>query len=70
MMLKEYEITFKGRTNGCMETAKLTVIASSPSRAIDLFNSYAVSEDVKKLEILEIKLIKGINSCLIERVGE
>ena len=69
-MMKEYEITFKGRNNGCLETAKLTVIATSPSRVIDLFNSYAEGEDIKRLEILEIKLIKIINACLIEKVGE
>ena len=67
-MMKEYEITFKGRNNDYMETAKLTVIATSPSNALDLFNSYA--SDIKKLEILDIKLIKNINNCLIEKVGD
>ena len=67
-MMKEYEITFKGRNNDYMETAKLTVIATSPSNDLDLFNSYA--SDIKKLEILDIKLIKNINNCLIEKVGD
>ena len=62
-MMKEYEITFDA--NSFIEQEKVTVIAESLSNALDLFNSYA--SDIKKLEILDIKLIKNINNCLIEK---
>ena len=65
-MMKEYEITFDA--NSFIEEEKVTVIAESLSNALDLFNSYA--SDIKKLEILDIKLIKNINNCLIEKVGD
>ena len=64
--MKEYEITFDA--NSFIEQEKVTVSAKSLSSALDLFNSYA--SDIKKLEILEIKLIKIINACLIEKVGD
>ena len=64
--MKEYEITFDA--NSFIAQEKVTVIAESPSSALDLFNSYA--SDIKKLEILDIKLIKNINNCLIEKVGD
>ena len=64
--MKEYEITFDA--NSFIGQEKVTVIAESLSSALDLFNSYA--SDIKKLEILEIKLIKIINACLIEKVGD
>ena len=64
--MKEYEITFDA--NSFIEKEKVTVIAESLSNALDLFNSYA--SDIKKLEILDIKLIKNINNCLIEKVGD
>ena len=66
--MKEYEITFDA--NSFIGEEKVTVIAESLSNALDLFNSYAEGEDIKRLEILEIKLIKIINACLIEKVGE
>lgn len=62
--MKEYEITF----DNFIVEEKVTVIAKSLSSALDLFNSYA--SDIKKLEILDIKLIKNINNCLIEKVGD
>ena len=65
-MMKEYEITFDA--NNFIEQEKVTVIAESLSNALDLFNSYA--SDIKKLEILDIKFIKNINNCLIEKVGD
>ena len=61
--MKEYEITFDA--NSFIGQEKVTVIAESLSNALDLFNSYA--SDIKKLEILDIKLIKNINNCLIEK---
>ena len=61
--MKEYEITFDA--NNFIGQEKVTVIAESLSNALDLFNSYA--SDIKKLEILDIKLIKNINNCLIEK---
>ena len=61
--MKEYEITFDA--NSFIGQEKVTVIAESLSSALDLFNSYA--SDIKKLEILDIKLIKNINNCLIEK---
>lgn len=61
--MKEYEITFDA--NSFIGKEKVTVIAESLSNALDLFNSYA--SDIKKLEILDIKLIKNINNCLIEK---
>ena len=61
--MKEYEITFDA--NSFIGEEKVTVIAESLSNALDLFNSYA--SDIKKLEILDIKLIKNINNCLIEK---
>ena len=64
--MKEYEITFDA--NSFIGQEKVTVIAESLSNALDLFNSYA--SDIKKLEILDIKLIKNINNCLIEKVGD
>ena len=64
--MKEYEITFEA--NSFIGQEKVTVIAESLSSALDLFNSYA--SDIKKLEILDIKLIKNINNCLIEKVGD
>lgn len=67
-MMREYEITFRGRHGGCMETAQLTVIATTPSHALDLFDLY--SEGVKDIEILNVKFIKLINTCLIEKVGD
>ena len=63
--MKEYEITFDA--NSFIGQEKVTVIAESLSSALDLFNSYA--SDIKKLEILDIKLIKNINNCLIEKIG-
>ena len=63
--MKEYEITFDA--NSFIGQEKVTVIAESLSNALDLFNSYA--SDMKKLEILNIKLIKNINNCLIEKIG-
>ena len=65
-MMKEYEITFDA--NSFIGQEKVTVIAESLSNALDLFNSYA--SDIKKLEIINIKLIKNINNCLIENVGD
>ena len=64
--MKEYEITFDA--NSFIGQEKVTVIAESLSSALDLFNSYA--SDIKKLEILDIKLIKNINNYLIEKVGD
>lgn len=64
--MKEYEITFDA--NSFIGEEKVTVIAESLSNALDLFNSYA--SDIKKLEIIDIKLIKNINNCLIEKVGD
>lgn len=64
--MKEYEITFDA--NSLIVPEKVTVIAESISNALDLFNSYA--SDIKKFEILNIKLIKNINNCLIEKVGD
>ena len=64
--MKEYEITFDA--NNFIGEEKVTIIAESLSNALDLFNSYA--SDIKKLEILDIKLIKNINNCLIEKVGD
>ena len=64
--MKEYEITFDANSHITKE--KVTVIAESISNALDLFNSYA--SDIKKFEILNIKLIKNINNCLIEKVGD
>ena len=64
--MKEYEITFDA--NNFIGQEKVTVIAESLSSALDLFNSYA--SDIKKLEILDIKLVKYIKNCLIERVGD
>lgn len=64
--MKEYEITFDA--NSFIGQEKVAVIAESLSSALDLFNSYA--SDIKKLEILDIKLIKNINNCLIEKVGD
>lgn len=64
--MKEYEITFDA--NSFIGQEKVTVIAESLSSALDLFNSYA--SDIKKLEILDIKLIKYIKNCLIEKVGD
>ena len=61
--MKEYEITFDA--NSFIGEEKVTVIAESLSNALDLFNSY--TSDIKKLEILDIKLIKNINNCLIEK---
>ena len=61
--MKEYEITFDA--NNFIGQEKVTVIAESLSSALDLFNSYV--SDIKKLEILDIKLIKNINNCLIEK---
>lgn len=63
--MKEYEITFDA--NSFIAQEKVTVIAESISNALDLFNSYA--SDIKKFEILNIKLIKNINNCLIEKIG-
>ena len=68
--MKEYEITFKGKQNGYVNVDKITVIATSPSRALDLFNLYTKDIDERVDEILEIKLIKLINACLIEKVGD
>ena len=64
--MKEYEITFDA--NNFIGQEKVTVIAESLSSALDLFNSYV--SDIKKLEILDIKLIKYIKNCLIEKVGD
>ena len=64
--MKEYEITFDA--NSFIGQEKVTVIAESLSSALDLFNSYV--SDIKKFEILEIKLIKIINACLSEKVGD
>ena len=64
--MKEYEITFDA--NNFIGQEKVTVIAESLLSTLDLFNSYA--SDIKKLEILDIKLIKNINNCLIEKVGD
>lgn len=64
--MKEYEITFDA--NSFITQEKVTVIAESISNALDLFNSYA--SDIKKFEILNIKLIKNINNCLIEKTGD
>lgn len=64
--MKEYEITFDA--NSFIGPEKVTVIAESISNALDLFNSYA--SDIKKFEILNIKLIKNINNCLIEKIGD
>ena len=64
--MKEYEITFDA--NSFIGQEKVTVIAESLSSALDLFNSYA--SEFKKLEILDNKLIKNINNCLIEKVGD
>ena len=65
-MMKEYEITFDA--NNFIEQEKVTVIAESLSNALDLFNSYA--NDIKRFEILNIKLVKNIKNCLIEKVGD
>ena len=64
--MKEYEITFDA--NSFIGEEKVTVIAESLSNALDLFNSYA--SDIKKLEILNIKLIKNIKNYLIEKEGD
>ena len=64
--MKEYEITFDA--NSFIGQEKVTVIAESLSSALVLFNSYA--SNIKKFEILDIKLIKNINNCLIEKVGD
>ena len=64
--MKEYEITFDA--NNFIGEEKVTVIAESLSNALDLFNSYA--SNIKKFEILNIKLVKYINNCLIEKVGD
>lgn len=64
--MKEYEITFDA--NSFITQKKVTVIAESIPNALDLFNSYA--SDIKKFEILNIKLIKNINNCLIEKAGD
>ena len=64
--MKEYEITFDA--NSFIGQEKVTVIAESLSNALDLFNSYA--SDIKKLEILNIKLIKNIKNYLIEKEGD
>ena len=63
--MKEYEITFDA--NSFIGQEKVTVIAESLSSALDLFNSYA--SNIKKFEILDIKFIKNINNCLIEKIG-
>ena len=63
--MKEYEITFDA--NSFIGQEKVTVIAESLSSALVLFNSYA--SDIKKFEILNIKLVKYINNCLIEKIG-
>lgn len=69
MMLKEYEIKFKGKQNGYVSIYTINVIAISPSHALDLFDLYA--KDIERVdEIYEIKFIKSINACLIEKVGE
>ena len=69
-MMKEYEITFEclDYITHLTEQEKVTVIATSLSNAFDLFNSYA--SDIKKLEILNIKFIRNLKNCLIEKVGE
>ena len=64
--MKEYEITFDA--NSFIWPEKVTVIAESLSNALDLFNSYA--SNIKKFEILNIKLVKYIKNCLIEKVGD
>ena len=64
--MKEYEITFDA--NNFIGEEKVTVIAESFSNALDLFNSYA--SNIKRFEILNIKLVKNIKNCLIEKVGE
>ena len=64
-MMKEYEITFDA--NSFIKKEKVTVIAESLSNALDLFNSYA--SNIKKFEILNIKLVKNIKNCLIEKEG-
>lgn len=64
--MKEYEITFDA--NNFIGEEKVTVIAESLSNALDLFNSYA--SNIKKFEILNIKLVKYIKNCLIEKVGD
>ena len=68
--MKEYEITFEclDDITHFTEQEKATVIATSLSNALDLFNSYA--SDIKKLEILNIKFIRNLKNCLIEKVGE
>ena len=65
-MMKEYEITFDA--NNFIGQEKVTVIAESLSNALDLFNSYA--SNIKKFEILNIKLVKNIKNCLIEKEGD
>ena len=69
-MMKEYEITFEclDYITHLTEQEKVTVIATSLSNALDLFNSYA--RDIKKLEILNIKFIRNLKNCLIEKVGD
>ena len=64
--MKEYEITFDA--NSFIGQEKITVIAESLSNALDLFNSYA--SGIKKFEILNIKLIKNIKNCLIEKIDD
>ena len=64
--MKEYEITFDA--NSFIGEEKVTIIAESLSNALDLFNSYA--SNIKKFEILNIKLIKYIKNCLIEKMGD
>ena len=64
--MKEYEITFD--TYSFVGQEKVTVIAKSLSNALDLFNSYA--SNIKRFEILNIKFVKNIKNCLIEKVGD
>ena len=64
--MKEYEITFDAYSFTGQE--KVTVIAKSLSNALDLFNSYA--SNIKRFEILNIKFVKNIKNCLIEKVGD
>ena len=64
--MKEYEITFDA--NSFIGQEKVTVIAESFSSTLDLFNSYA--SNIKRFEILNIKLVKNIKNCLIEKEGD
>lgn len=48
MMFKEYEITFKGKQKGYVNAYTITVIAISPSHALDLFDLYA--KDIERVD--------------------